>query len=67
MITLMADAKKPYLEMPVAPADEEEDDATLAAIEEGRRDADAGRVVPADEVRKLVKQWTTPSSTHKKR
>ncbi|MGO8787401.1 MAG: hypothetical protein ACLQVL_08465 [Terriglobia bacterium] len=46
-----------------APALEDEDEQTLAAIDEGIRDADAGRTVPADEVRKLLAQWITASST----
>jgi predicted transcriptional regulator len=63
----MPETKDPYLERPLVPTDEEVDAATLEAIEEGRRDAEAGRVVPAAEVRTLVKQWTTPSSTRKER
>ena len=39
------------------------DEATLAAIEAGIRDADAGRVVSAEEVRKLVKQWISEFTT----
>lgn len=35
---------------------EHEDPETLAAIDEGLRDIEAGRVVPAEEVRKLVKK-----------
>lgn len=64
----MREAKEPYLERPLLPTDEQEDEATLEAIDEGARDAEAGRVVPASEVRKLVQQWTTtPSSTRKER
>ena len=33
------------------------DAETLAAIDEGLRDIEAGRVVPAEEVRELVKKW----------
>lgn len=47
------------------PVLDEEDEETLAAIDEGTRDADAGRTVPADEVRKLLPQWITASSTRK--
>jgi predicted transcriptional regulator len=36
---------------------EEENDATLAAILEGIKAADEGRVVSEEEVRKLVPQW----------
>ena len=32
----------------------DEDEETLAAIDEGIRDADAGRTLPAEEVRKLL-------------
>jgi hypothetical protein len=35
-------------------AADEEDAATLAAIDEGFADAKAGRTVPAEEVRKIV-------------
>jgi predicted transcriptional regulator len=49
-----------------APALDDEDEATLAAIDEGIRDADAGRTVPAEEVRKRLPQWITASSTRKK-
>ena len=47
----MAEAKKLYLEDP-APILDEEDEETLAAIDEGVRDADEGRTVPIAEVRK---------------
>jgi len=46
---------------------DDEDEEMLAAIDEGIRDADAGRTVPAEEVRDLLPQWTTASSTLKKR
>jgi len=49
-----------YLEMPLVSTDE--DEATLRAIEEGRRDVKAGRVVPASEVRKLVAQWVADAA-----
>lgn len=51
----MADAKNFSLNDPSPLQDE--DDETLAAIDEGIRDAGAGRVVPVDEVRKLMQQW----------
>jgi hypothetical protein len=44
-----------------------EDQETLAAIDEGIHDAEAGRTVPADEVRKLKAQWTTASSAPRER
>jgi predicted transcriptional regulator len=50
-----------------APVLVDEDEETLAAIDEGIHDADAGRTVPAEEVRKLLPQWTTASSTRKGR
>jgi len=50
-----------------APIDEDEDQKTLAAIDEGFRDADAGRTVPIDEVRKLLPTWITVSSSRKER
>ena len=40
----------------------DEDEETLAAIDEGISDAKAVRVVPADEVRKLLPQWIIASS-----
>lgn len=46
-----------------APALDDEDEETLAAIDEGIRDAGAGRTVPAEEVRKRLPEWLTVSST----
>jgi predicted transcriptional regulator len=46
---------------------EDEDEATLAAIDEGIRDAKAGRTVPMEKVRKLLPQWITDSSSRKGR
>jgi predicted transcriptional regulator len=34
-----------------------EDSETLATIDEGMRDAREGRIVPAEEVRKLLREW----------
>jgi predicted transcriptional regulator len=45
----------------------EEDEETLADIDEGIRDAKTGRSLPAEDLRKLVPKWTTVSSTRKKR
>lgn len=45
----------------------EEDLETLAAIDRGLADVKAGRVVPEEEVRRLVQKWTSTSSTPKKR
>lgn len=42
---------------------EDEDEQTLAAIDEGIKDAENGRIVPAEEVRKLLSKWITKSSS----
>ena len=47
--------------------DAEEDETTLAAIDEALCDAGAGRLVPLEDVRKLLSTWTTESSAPKKR
>jgi predicted transcriptional regulator len=60
----MAKAHKFDLEDP-APILDDEDEETLAAIDEGIRDAEAGRVVPAEKVREFLPKWTTVSSTGK--
>ncbi len=39
------------------------DPATAAAIECGIRDADNGRVVTSEEVRKRIREWISKSST----
>lgn len=62
----MAKVKESDIEKPVSVTDDE-DAATLAAIDEGIRDAKAGRSVPAEEVRKLLPKWITASSTRKER
>ena len=46
---------------------DEEDEETLACIEEGIRDADAGRTVSIEDVRKLLPKWITNSSSRKER
>src|ERR1700685_1125693 len=59
----MAKAKKFELENP-APILDEEDEETLAAIDEGVRDAKAGRTVPAEEAWNQLPKWITrPSGT----
>jgi predicted transcriptional regulator len=58
----MAKVKESDIEKAV-PVTDDEDEATLAAIDEGIRDAKAGRSVPAEEVRKLLPKWLTGSST----
>ena len=50
-----------------APASETEDRETLAAIDEGLRDADSSRTVPSEDVRKLLPKWITASGTRKER
>jgi predicted transcriptional regulator len=63
----MAGVKKLDLDDP-APILDDEDEETLAAIDEGIRDAEAGRTLPIEEVRKLLPQWiTTASSSRKER
>ena len=62
----MGKAKEFDFEKP-APVIDEEDEATLAAIDAGIRDAKAGRAVPIEEVRELLSQWITASSSRKGR
>lgn len=62
----MEKLKKFELESP-APILDEEDEQAPAAIDEGIRDAKAGRTVPAEEVRKRLPKWITASSTRKGR
>ncbi|MFZ0803544.1 MAG: hypothetical protein WBQ09_13335 [Terriglobales bacterium] len=62
----MAKAKKFDLEAPT-PVSDEEGEETLAAIDEGIRDAEAGRLVPAEKARELLPKWTIASSTRKRR
>ena len=50
-----------------APTTEDEDEKTLAAIDEGIRDAEAGRTIPIEQVRKRLHKWTTASSSRKGR
>lgn len=62
----MSKAKEFEFEKP-APAIDDEDEATLAAIDEGIRDAKAGRTLPMEKVRKLLSQRITASSSRKGR
>lgn len=62
----MADAKKINFNEP-APLIDEEDDATLAAIDRGIKDADEGRTVPLEEVRKMIPEWISKFESRKKR
>ena len=54
----MANASRIDFDDPT-PIDEEEDEETLAAIDEGIRDAEAGRTVPIEEVRRLLPKSTS--------
>jgi len=62
----MAKAREFDLDKP-APAVEDEDEKTLAAIDEGIRDAETGRTIPIEQVRKRLHKWTTASSSRKGR
>jgi predicted transcriptional regulator len=46
---------------------DDEDEETLAAIDKGIRDADAGRTLPMEEVRRLLPKWIIASSSRNKR
>lgn len=43
------------------------DDQTLAAIDRGVQDADAGRTVAADDVRKMIPKWLSKFASQKQR
>jgi predicted transcriptional regulator len=45
----------------------DEDKETLAAIDEGVKEAQTGRTVPAEEVRTRLPKWITTSFTRKGR
>ena len=62
----MAKTKESEFEKP-APVLDEEDEATLAAIDEGLRDAKSGRTVPIEKVRGLLPKWISDSSSRKER
>jgi predicted transcriptional regulator len=58
----------PVPDLMIAAEEEVDVDAdTAAAIERGVRAAQEGRVVPSEEVRKLVPQWITKFSTPNQR
>ncbi len=61
----MAEAGRIDFDNPTS-IDEEEDEETLAAIDEGIRDAEAGRTAPIEEVLKLLPKWIIASSSRKK-
>jgi len=46
---------------------DDEDEATLAAIDAGICDADARNTVPMEEVRELLPEWIIASSSRDKR
>ena len=54
------------LDHPV-PMTDEEDEATLAAIDQGIKDADEGRVVSLEEARRRIQSWLSKSSSPKGR
>jgi predicted transcriptional regulator len=54
----MAKAKEFDLQRQASPF-EDEDEQTLAAIDEGIRDAKAGRTTPIEDVRKLLHKLVT--------
>jgi predicted transcriptional regulator len=62
----MAKTKEFELKKPI-PVKDDEDEATLAAIDEGLRDAKAGRTVSLARVRKLLPKCITSASTPKDR
>ena len=49
------------------PIFDEEDEATLAAIDRGISAADEGRVLPLEEVRQRMKTWLAKSCSPKTR
>lgn len=49
------------------PLVEEEDEETLAAIDRGIKDADEGRTVSSDEVRKMIPEWISKFDTRNRR
>ncbi len=56
------------LKLQVPATDEVEPDAdTLAAIDRGIKDAEQGRTVPIDEVRKLIPKWISKFESQKPR
>ena len=56
------------LKLQVPTTDKVEVDAeTLAAIDRGLKDADEGRTVPIDEVRKMIPKWISKFESQKPR
>ena len=63
MLKTMAEAKPDFF---VSTEESVEVDApTLAAIDRGMRDAQEGRTLSIDEVRKLIPQWISKFESHK--
>jgi predicted transcriptional regulator len=60
-------AKEKEFDLEVSPSLDDEDQETLAAIDEGIRDAEAGRIELPEKARELLPKWTTASSTRKRR
>ena len=54
------------LDNPAPILEDDEDEETLAAIEEGIRDAEAGRTLPIEDIRKLLPQWIITASSSRK-
>lgn len=50
-----------------APVLDEEDETTLAAIDEGLRDSKSGRTVSVEQVRELLPKWISAFSSRKER
>jgi len=61
----VGEPEKPSLNDPASIPDDE-DEGTLAAIDEGIADAEVGRTVPIEEVRKLLPQWINTASSSRK-
>jgi len=51
----------PLMSDPAQPLTDDDTAAFLAAVREGLADADAGRTVPHDEVRRWILSWGTES------
>lgn len=63
----MGEVKNLDFDKDPAPILDEEDEATLAAIDRGVKSADEGRTVSLEEVRRRMEQWPTKSSSLKTR
>ena len=62
----MAKLKVSGVQKPV-PIRDEENAATLAAIDEGIREAEAGRTISVEQIRQLLPKWISASSSRKER